>query len=238
MFSNTTTSQKVVWFFVILLISISTFSSVQAGRGYFGLKPHGSVINWGENWQPPRGVAILNVQKEHSSGLYTNLQGVCYDLLEKENKPFYGYLEVGFHLGNLAVGPTIGWSFRDKELVAGLRLHQDSSIWRGYSNLEYQFETKSFYYQGQISLKFNAFFDLGGEVEGWGDIDDNLTSHGFGAVFGFNLQALRLVDNDSKLRIEAAIQLRELMDQWKPQAIVRFSFTPKMDEHTIPKRRN
>lgn len=233
------TSQKLVWIFIVVLISISAFSPAQAGRRYFGLKQGGNVIDWGTDWQPPSVAVALDLKKEHPSGVYSNLQVVCYDVLEKENKPSYGYLAVGFHLRNLDVEPAIGYSFRDKELVGACRLYPKVFNFRSYFNLEYQPESQAFYYQAQTSLKFSLFFDLGLEAEGWGDLNDDLESNGFGLVGGFNLHNWDFFKGkDHKIRIEAALQLRELMDEIKPQAVLRIKISPDMDESTKPKRRN
>src|SRR3989339_609728 len=195
-----------------------------------GVRHRGNVFNWGTDWQPPRAEARLNVENDLSPLLHSRIQGVCYDLLEAKDKPFYLYWGLGFRRGNLMLEPAIGWSFRDKELVGAFRLYPQWKDWFGYSNVEYQFETRSFYYLAQLGKKFNPFFEMGMEIEGWGDIDDNLQSNGLGVNFAFNLQGLkRFKAQESKLRVEAAIQYRELDSQWKPQAVVRLILTPKID---------
>lgn len=219
---------------IFIGLSLVLVSQLQAGVRY-----RGSVVNWGTDWQPPRAEARLNLENDLSPILHSRLQGVCYDLLEKDDKPSYLYWGLGFRRGNLMLEPTIGWSFMDKEIVGAFRLYPKWKTWFGYSNCEYQFKTKSFYYLAQLGKKFSPFFEMGTEIEGWGDINDNLQSTGFGLNFAFNLHAVgRLKAQKSKLRVEVAIQYRELGNQWKPQAVVRLIFTPKMEEHTPSHRRD
>lgn len=198
---------------------------------------HDSDINiWDESTHPPRAEVRLNVNNYQSHGVESRLQGVCYDVLEEKDKPYYLYFGFGFQSGHLDIEPVVGWSFRDNEWVVALRTYPEWEKWRGYSNAEYQLETKSWYYLAQIETHFNHWVEWGAEMEGWGDIDDNLTSNGLGVNAIFNLQPVR-GNPDSKLRIEAGLQIREMDSKYKPQAVVRFIFTPKMDEHTPDPRR-
>jgi len=205
-----------------------------------GLPRRGDVFDWNESWQPPRGEVSLNLLGEFSpGGVKSRLQGVCYDVLEEKNKPYYIYLGAGFQTGNLEIEPALGWSFRDNEWVLALRTYPDWGKSRAYSNLEYQLETQSYYWVAKIETHLNHFIEWGVEAEGWGDLDDYLTSNGAGLNLVFHLQGRRRYgDQDSKLQIEAAVQYREMDGSWKPQAIVRFNFTPKLDEHSRSRRRH
>ena len=132
----------------------------------------------------------------------------------------------------------LGYSFRDQELVTGLRFHPEWDNQRGYSNVEYQLETKSYYYLVQLETRVSPLIEWGVEIEGWGDIDDKLMSNGVGINLAFHLRGLsRYKHQDSKLRVEAFVQLREMDGEYKPQFGIRFDFTPKPTEHTSNRRR-
>lgn len=211
---------------ILIGLFVVLVSGVQAGTRY-----RGNLVNWGTDWQPPRAEARLDLVGDLSPQLKSRLQGVCYDALEDKDKPFYLYWGLGFRRGNLWFEPTFGWSFRDKELVGAFRLYPQWENWHGYSNLEYQFETQSFYYLTQFNWKATPFFEIGAEAEGWGDLKNHLESHGVGGNLALNFHALkRWKNHDSKLRCEAALQYREMGGSFKPQAIVRLIFTVKTDQ--------
>jgi hypothetical protein len=220
---------------LILAVVIALVGEAKAGP--IPRWDHNSDIGiWNESTHPPRAEVRLNLINAQSTGVESRLQGVCYDLLEKKDKPYYLYLGFGFQSGHLDIEPALGWSFRDNEWVAAFRTYPEWEKWRGYSNCEYQLETKSWYYLAQIETHFNHWVECGAEMEGWGDIDDQLTSNGAGINVVFNTHP-RWGNPDSKLRIEAGLQLREMDSKYKPQLIVRFIFSPEMEEHTPDPRR-
>ena len=241
MFSNNS-SRKLGWgqlFLTLLLVTVvlmvSNIDDVYA-KGLY--KTRGSLFKWDDNWHPPRAEARLNWMGQWSETLSSRLQGVCYDMLEEKDRPYYVYLGMGFQNGSLLVEPTLGWSFRDMELVGALRTYPKGEGWRAYTNLEYQLETKTYYYLAQAEFYVNPLIEWGVELEGWGDIDDKLMSNGAGINLAFHLRGLsRYKHQDSKLRVEAFVQLREMDGEYKPQFGVRFEFTPKQDEHTPNRKR-
>ena len=232
MFSNKSlTSQRMLVILLAAVVLMAVVVEVDAK----GLSRGGNIPIWDKSTHPPRGEFRLDWMGQLSDQVKSRLQGVCYDVLEKEDKPFYVYL--GLQFGDLE--SVVGYSFRDEEWVTGLRLYPKWETWHAYSNLEYQLETKSFYYLAQAELHLSPFIECGAEVEGWGDLDDDMISNGVGLNMAFNLHAhQRWGKKDSKLRVEAAIQYRGLGGEWKPQAVVRFVFTPKPDEHTRSRRRH
>ena len=225
----------VIGLLVIFAVVVFLSGDAEAAivRGYHS----GNIPIWDESTHPPRAEVRLDMLgNDLSPGVETLLQGVCYDVLEKEDKPFYLYFGMGFQRGNLKIQPAVGWSFRDNEWVLALRTYPKWERWRGYSNVEYQLETKSWYYLGQIETHINDWVEWGVEVEGWGDIDDHMTSNGAGLNVVFNTRPVR-ANPDAKIRIEAGIQWREMGDKYKPQVLVRFIFTPKMEAHSPNIRR-
>lgn len=236
-FFNKHLSTVFVWLCLILAGGSFFTQSAQAIRPRDGYSKN--IFDWGENWQPPRGEARLNWMGWYSSFRF-NLQGVCYDVLEKDKKPYYLYLAVGVPVKGYILEPVVGWAWQDKEWVGGFRIYFDSSqFWRNYSNLEYQPKSQAFYYLTQLEFRLSPFLEMGVEVEGWGDIDDDLESNGAGVNIVFNLHALSGWKVPSaKASVELAVQYRELGGLWKPQAVARLIFTPKRQEHTPSTRRD
>lgn len=228
----------IVFWSILLLAALNfTYQPAQAGsyRHIRGRK----IFDWGTNWQPPRGEARLNWMSSDSSKIRWNLQGVCYDVLEKDKKPYYLYLAAGLRFRNHILEPVGGWAWQDKEWVTGLRIYSDYRLCRTYYNLEYQPQSQSFYYLAQLEFRFSPFLEMGFEAEGWGDVDDDIQSNGAGVNASFNLHGLSgWKVPGAKVSVEMSVQYRELGGLWKPQAIARLVITPKRGEHSSSTRRD
>jgi hypothetical protein len=215
------------------LVTLLWASSSQAG-----LPRGGNILDTGESFHPHRGEVRLNLMGEWSDTTESHLEAVCRDLLE-EDKTYHLNFAPVFQFGNVAVEPTIGWVFQeDDEFLVALRIRPEWAGFQAYSNTEYSFESKSYYYLTQAYVRVSPFLEWGVEAEGWGDFENHLTSNGLGVNLAFNFHPRKGWGKKlSKLRVEAFCQAREMDGHLKPAVGIRFSVTPKMDAHSPSRRR-